>query len=191
MPGSVDIFCFQILINSSPCCSFLSLSVGLACCDLNCIRLGHSAARAPCFSKAGFCSGCVASVFDLCSPSPCPLRRWTLERFAAVLCSLTLVSCTDGQSLHWPRQCVCWQQAVDWRVSWWGWSSPCSSPGIFCWGVEMWRGTRGQSDSMRQTRLNSGNGSDTTPTAATRNDATGTKTDPTLKDVVSSDVDEQ
>ena len=49
----------------------------------------------------------------------------------------------------------------------------------------MWRGTRGQSDSMRQTRLNSGNRSDTTPTAATRNDVTGTKTEPTLKDVMS------
>ena len=49
----------------------------------------------------------------------------------------------------------------------------------------MWRGTRGRSDSMRQTRLNTGNRSDTTPTAATRNDATGTKTDPTLKDVMS------
>ena len=44
----------------------------------------------------------VASVFDLCSPSLCPLRRWTLERFAAVLCLPTLASCTDGQSIDWP-----------------------------------------------------------------------------------------
>ena len=29
-----------------------------------------------------------------------------------------------------------------------GWSSPCSSLGICCWGVVMWRGTRGQSQPM-------------------------------------------
>ena len=42
-----------------------------------------------------------------------------------------------------------------------------------------------KSDNMRQTRLNSGNRIDTTPTAASRNDATGTETEPTLKDVMS------
>ena len=42
-----------------------------------------------------------------------------------------------------------------------------------------------KSDNMRQTRLNSGNRSDTTPTATPRNDPTGTETEPTLKDVMS------
>ena len=42
-----------------------------------------------------------------------------------------------------------------------------------------------KSDNMRQTRLNSGNRIDTTPTAAPRNDAAGTETEPTLKDVMS------
>ena len=60
---------------------------------------------------------------------------------------------------------------------------------LMCGDVERNPGPR--SDNMRQTRLNSGNRSDNTPTADPRNDATGTKTDPTLKDVVSSDVDEQ
>ena len=46
-----------------------------------------------------------------------------------------------------------------------------------------------KSDNMRQTRLNSGNRSDNTPTATPRNDTTGTETEPTLK--VSSDVGEQ
>ena len=49
--------------------------------------------------KPACCLQGVASVFDLCSPSPCPLRRGTLERFAAVFCSLTLASCTDGRSI--------------------------------------------------------------------------------------------
>ena len=42
-----------------------------------------------------------------------------------------------------------------------------------------------ESDNMRQTRLNSGNRIDTTPTAAPRNDTTGTETEPTLKGVMS------
>ena len=42
-----------------------------------------------------------------------------------------------------------------------------------------------KSDNMRQTRLNSGNRSDITPTAAPRNDSTGTETEPTLKGVMS------
>ena len=42
-----------------------------------------------------------------------------------------------------------------------------------------------KSDNMRQTRLNSGNRSDNTPTATPRNDSTGTETEPTLKDVMS------
>ena len=42
-----------------------------------------------------------------------------------------------------------------------------------------------KSDNMRQTRLNSGNRSDSTPTAPPRNDAIGTETEPTLKNVMS------
>ena len=42
-----------------------------------------------------------------------------------------------------------------------------------------------ESDNMRQTRLNSGNRINTTQSAASRNDATGTETEPTLKDVIS------
>ena len=42
-----------------------------------------------------------------------------------------------------------------------------------------------KSDNMRRTRLNSGNRVDTTPTAAPRNDVTGTETEPSLKDVMS------
>ena len=42
-----------------------------------------------------------------------------------------------------------------------------------------------KSDNMRQTRLNSGNRSYITLTAAPRNDSTGTETEPTLKDVMS------
>ena len=41
-----------------------------------------------------------------------------------------------------------------------------------------------ESDNMRRTRLNSGNRSDITPTAAPRNDTTGTETEPTLKTVM-------
>ena len=42
-----------------------------------------------------------------------------------------------------------------------------------------------KSDNMSRTRLNSGIRIDTTPTAASRNEVTGTETEPTLKDVVS------
>ena len=42
-----------------------------------------------------------------------------------------------------------------------------------------------ESDNMRQTRLNSGNRINTTQSAASRNDATGTETEPTLKAVMS------
>ena len=41
------------------------------------------------------------------------------------------------------------------------------------------------SDNMRRTRLNSGNRSNATPTAASRNDVTETETEPTLKAVMS------
>ena len=40
-----------------------------------------------------------------------------------------------------------------------------------------------KSDNIKQTRLNSGNRSDTIPTAAPRNDVTGTETEPTLKNM--------
>ena len=49
----------------------------------------------------------------------------------------------------------------------------------------MERNPEPKSDNMRQTRLNSGNRSDINPTAAPRNDSTGTETEPTLKDVMS------
>ena len=53
---------------------------------------------------------------------------------------------------------------------------------LTCGDVETNPGPK--SDNMRRTRLNSGNRSDITPTAAPRNDTTGTETEPTLKAVM-------
>ena len=176
MPGSVDIFCFQILINSSPCCSFLSLSVGLACCDLNCIRLGPSAARAPCFSKAGFVVAVWQAcffVFTVTMPSASLDFRAICGSFVFTYIGFMYRRAKFRLTMR-VRILTASSRLKGVMV---GWILTVFFTGdllLMCGDVERNPGPR--SDNMRQTRLNSGNRSDNTPTADPRNDSTGTET---------------